>query len=335
MEEASDGGKESDILPTSVLKRVATVASKEDCLQPEVIKEIHNQHRTWKERQLLYKRPSVRDPGYRDVMKQVVQASATRSRLKIHALKRGHIGGVNIGNEEGCEVKETQQCNYTKTSEGGETSREDDKSGEGTLRVDETCIIEQEDIKYRHVELPWTPDKDNITCNDVVLPKEKYVYDIYPCLAPIDWSEFVCEVEKFHFLTCPSDEELFDDEDDENDESNWRNDYPEEEDTAFEDEEDSENEYEGGYEEEEHTHHRVGRRYMRHDTDESSCDAEEYSEGNGRDEDGKLLQYDDTLHPFRRLLARLAVDDDDDNEETESKRRDSNSESDSGVEMDY
>lgn len=88
--------------------------------------------------------------------------------------------------------------------------------------------------------------QSTITCNSAPMVREKvkpktgscdYVYDLYytpDCsqqeLTAFDWTSLAAyEAEFVHDLLDPDEEEPCDDEDDSNDESNWRNDYPDEE----------------------------------------------------------------------------------------------------------
>jgi hypothetical protein len=87
-------------------------------------------------------------------------------------------------------------------------------------------------------------ERQTVTCNDTTMVREKvvqksggFVYDLYYTHEPVtfdmetatfDWSSLsVYESELVHDII--DDEEILDDEDDSNDEDNWRNDYPDEE----------------------------------------------------------------------------------------------------------
>lgn len=58
--------------------------------------------------------------------------------------------------EDRSEIKEKEKCKDTKTSGGGDKSKEETQSGgeEESVKVDEEYTMQQEDIKYCDVELP-------------------------------------------------------------------------------------------------------------------------------------------------------------------------------------
>ncbi|XP_063267029.1 probable RNA polymerase II nuclear localization protein SLC7A6OS [Prinia subflava] len=124
---------------------------------------------------------------------------------------------------------------------------------------------------------PQKTDPDAILCNAVEMIRERlnvsedgkkehgdkedeYVYDIYykETSAP-DWIENILSVqpyrEEYEWVNDdPGPEEAYDDEDDENDENNWRNDYPEED--EFLPEEDREKDSEESFSDEDQCYRR-------------------------------------------------------------------------------
>lgn len=64
---------------------------------------------------------------------------------------------MNNEDEDRSEIKEKEKCKDTKTSGGGDKSKEETQSGEEeSVKVDEEYTMQQEDIKYCDVELPGT-----------------------------------------------------------------------------------------------------------------------------------------------------------------------------------
>ena len=100
---------------------------------------------------------------------------------------------------------------------------------------------------------PKHNNESTITCNDVPLEREvrppaapgedQYVYDLYYMNkrdVDLRLMENLLAIEAYqdevHFdrFRNPEEQEVYDDEDDSNDESNWRNDYPDEDPKFFE-----------------------------------------------------------------------------------------------------
>ncbi|XP_040265774.1 probable RNA polymerase II nuclear localization protein SLC7A6OS [Bufo bufo] len=122
-------------------------------------------------------------------------------------------------------------------------------------RTDETIQvfdIEQEEVEKEAVDVKAS-DPESIMCNSVKMIRERlavsqegqgsehrenpeeFVYDIYYAeSSPQDWIQDILSVQPYHYeqeLMADDVEphEVYEDEDDENEESNWRNDYPDEE----------------------------------------------------------------------------------------------------------
>ncbi|KAJ8369926.1 hypothetical protein SKAU_G00099540 [Synaphobranchus kaupii] len=146
--------------------------------------------------------------------------------------------------------------------------------------------IVQEEDEERAPAQPTTSDPETILCNSVKMIRERlsvsgdgvgtehrekeddYVYDLYyqETLTP-GWIQDILSVRPYMLENelvpeeDPREQEVYEDEDDENEEGNWRNDYPDEE--SGEDNSDFEGRYTGYGEDEEGIGRRTWERYQR------------------------------------------------------------------------
>uniref|UniRef100_A0A3P9N4Y6 Probable RNA polymerase II nuclear localization protein SLC7A6OS n=1 Tax=Poecilia reticulata TaxID=8081 RepID=A0A3P9N4Y6_POERE len=167
-----------------------------------------------------------------------------------------------------------QETPQNEASEDGEDSRTDKRCGLGEIQVVDLVQEDEEDPdKLLRKTLPSDPEV--ILCNNTKLLRERlavsgekpgvehrehnddYVYDLYyqETVTP-GWIQDILSVRAYadDGELVPDlvvhEEEVYDDEDDENEESNWRNDYPDEDSGS---DSDREQRY-GDYWEEEHSY---------------------------------------------------------------------------------
>ncbi|XP_041833450.1 probable RNA polymerase II nuclear localization protein SLC7A6OS [Melanotaenia boesemani] len=192
-----------------------------------------------------------------------------------------------------------------------ETEKKPDKCGGlGNIQVVDVIHEEAED-QDKPLGKMWSSDSEVILCNNTKMLRERlsitgdglgeehreqdddYVYDLYyqETVTP-GWIQDILSVRPYtdEGELVPDlvvhEEEVYDDEDDENEESNWRNDYPDEDSDADGDRE----ERYGGYWEEEHSYSRRSwQRYQREVLHELGCSGEDDDEagddGNKYDSD--------------------------------------------------
>ncbi|XP_032371409.1 probable RNA polymerase II nuclear localization protein SLC7A6OS [Etheostoma spectabile] len=203
-----------------------------------------------------------------------------------------------------------QQTDHTEAADGvEETGKEQDKC----LGL---CAIQVVDLLHEEVEdqdkssKTLSSDPEVILCNSTKMLRERlsitgdrlgedhreqdddYVYDLYyqEMVAP-GWIQDILSVRAYtdEGELVPDvvvrEEEVYEDEDDENEEGNWRNDYPDEGSDADSDRE----ERYGGYWEEEHSYsQRSWGRYQREVLQELDCRGEDDNE----DDDGDKYNSD-------------------------------------------
>ncbi|KAK8734496.1 hypothetical protein OTU49_005843 [Cherax quadricarinatus] len=251
-----------DVSP-AILERIATVNSKDDELKPELLQAFERKYRNNKlELQENFKKLGNVE-GFRDVAKREAKERTKKNRYMIVDAFRGHINDTEPEGIEGQpKVKQDKKKDLQESDGNGEMN-----SAQSTIKV-----------KYFDAELQAEDVEDVITCNGVPLESEKYVYDIFYSPMDIGWTEYICDVQKYDNELSDDGPELsdgYDDEDDENEESNWRNDYPEEEESPYEDEDD-------------YLCKQLQRLHTKHSDSDESFDADEYADGDF-DEDGNYV----------------------------------------------
>ncbi|KAL7405868.1 hypothetical protein ABVT39_009048 [Epinephelus coioides] len=206
-----------------------------------------------------------------------------------------------------------QQTPQTENSEGvEETGKEQDKClGLGAIQVVD-LLHEDADDQDKSPGKTLSSDPEVILCNSTKMLRERlsitgerlgeehreqdddYVYDLYyqETVTP-GWIQDILSVRAYadEGELVPDlvvhEEEVYEDEDDENEEGNWRNDYPDEESDADSDRE----ERYGGYWEEEHSYSRRSwNRYQREVLHELGCHGEDDNEED--DDDGDKYNSD-------------------------------------------
>ncbi|XP_069187268.1 LOW QUALITY PROTEIN: probable RNA polymerase II nuclear localization protein SLC7A6OS [Procambarus clarkii] len=292
--EATAADDSKNAVPT-ILKRVATVNSKDELLKPELLKTIEKEYKKGWELREQYKK--LGKPGsYRDTAKLEAKERIKNKRYMVLVKYRG-----NVDDGEPEEVKE-------------EKVMQDKK--EDVHEADETEVVKCspspsfcDQIKYYDAEFLSEDMPDVITCNGVPMESEKYVYDIFYSVTDMDWTDYICNVQKYVADSSDDDDRnIEDDDDDENDEDNWRNDYPEEEDSSNEDDDDG-------------CLDKQFRRLQARDFDDS-YDADECDEENFNEE-GDLIEcgYSSSTLKLRKHLSGIVVhgssnsDDDDDDDD--------------------
>ncbi|XP_033485976.1 putative RNA polymerase II nuclear localization protein SLC7A6OS [Epinephelus lanceolatus] len=203
-----------------------------------------------------------------------------------------------------------QQTLQTENSEGvEETGKEQDKClGLGAIQVVDLLHEDAED-QDKSPGKTLSSDPEVILCNSTKMLRERlsitgerlgeehreqdddYVYDLYyqETVTP-GWIQDILSVRAYadEGELVPDlvvhEEEVYEDEDDENEEGNWRNDYPDEESDADSDRE----ERYGGYWEEEHSYSRRSwNRYQREVLHELGCHGEDDNEEDDDDDGDK------------------------------------------------
>ncbi|CAG5851304.1 unnamed protein product, partial [Menidia menidia] len=178
-----------------------------------------------------------------------------------------------------------------------ETGKESEKWSLGEIQV---VDLVHEDAGDQDKPLSKSSDPEVILCNNTKMlrerlsisgerlgperpdPSDDYVYDLYyQEMAAPGWIQDILSVRVYadEGELVPDlvvhEEEVYEDEDDENEEGNWRNDYPDE---GSDGDSDREERY-GGYWEEEHSYSRRSwQRYQREVLRELGCSAEEEEE---------------------------------------------------------
>lgn len=264
----------------AVLTRVGTVESKDDPLEPLVKTAIK---KGWELRQ-NYKRLGS-DVSFRNKSSQDAKKRAVTKRYKIISQSRG-IGEPPEPDKD--DVATVEKTVTDKDLKGAEALPAD--SMEFTY-FDAVLANEKEDI---------------ITCNGVPMESEQYVYDVFYSTQPVNWEDIMeqnaCRIERelFESFTDSESDDQYEDDDDENEEENWRNDYPDYDDSPYEDEED-------------YLNSQIRKTYRKYETDES-YDAEDYEE-EGFDSEGNLIM--SSQHPFSlaKLMRRVNLDDDSDSDD--------------------
>ncbi|XP_042234324.1 probable RNA polymerase II nuclear localization protein SLC7A6OS [Homarus americanus] len=304
-----------DIFTPTILKRVATVSSKEEHLEPEVLKELQKEFKKGWQLREQYKRLD-KVGAHRDAARRETKQRIKNKREEAHAShrptlslniitriipedkgkdqqqKRGREGEKDEGANCAMKVKPEDKGKDQQQKRG----REEEKDEGANCAPPPLSTVE--DIKYYDTELSSKKVSDVITCNGVPMETEKFVYDIYYWPHDVDWMKYVCDILiSTHELS--DDDDKYEDDDDENDENNWRNDYPEEDDSSDEDKD-----YVS-----QHLHRSHSRQF---DSDES-YDADEYEEENF-DEEGNLIDcgYNCETQKLKTYISALKLHSEDD-----------------------
>ncbi|KAG7162067.1 putative Transcription factor Iwr1-containing protein, partial [Homarus americanus] len=267
-----------DIFTPTILKRVATVSSKEEHLEPEVLKELQKEFKKGWQLREQYKRLD-KVGAHRDAARRETKQRIKNKREEAHAShrptlslniitriipedkgkdqqqKRGREGEKDEGANCAMKVKPEDKGKDQQQKRG----REEEKDEGANCAPPPLSTVE--DIKYYDTELSskkgWLdhirgviqkfPDwfhkifiSQDITVKLFVTLKI-FFRGLNAALNPLLplLEVFVDEVEE-HLLILISTHELsddddkYEDDDDENDENNWRNDYPEEDDSSDE-----------------------------------------------------------------------------------------------------
>lgn len=206
--------------PSTVLMRVGTVQSKEEPVEPLVIKAVKKGFQLKDQ----YKKLGS-ETGYKNNARLEAKKRAIRKRYKIITQSRG-IGEVQSSDGKLACAAIGEKKTDAENEEGAEA-------------------LPSSSTEFTYFDAVLANEVDNIiTCNGVPMEAENYVYDVFYSSLPVDWTEVMeknmCEIEKevYEDVNNSDSDELFEDDDDENDESNWRNDYPDYDDSPYEDEED-------------------------------------------------------------------------------------------------
>ncbi|XP_042293969.1 probable RNA polymerase II nuclear localization protein SLC7A6OS [Sceloporus undulatus] len=244
---ASAGGE--DGVEEKLFKLVATVASEEEPVQ----KYVRDAIAKGRAAQLL--RPSL-GSGQRvaEDLRSSKRARRQESRYRLVASHRPDFadGESAAGDTNG---------------DGGrlDSRAKNDASPSGSCGEFQLFDIVQEDDGEKDLDLQKPDDPDVILCNAVEMIRQRltvsdsnkeeehsskegeYVYDIYYMeTASPGWIENILSVQPYT-QDCELvdeeriSEEIYDDEDDENNEDNWRNDYPDEDDFLPDEDKESEN----------------------------------------------------------------------------------------------
>ncbi|XP_064114876.1 probable RNA polymerase II nuclear localization protein SLC7A6OS [Macrobrachium nipponense] len=261
----------------AVLTRVGTVESRDDPLESLVKTAIK---KGWELRQNYKKLGS--DVSYKEKSSQEAKKRAVTKRYKIISQSRG-IGEPSEPDKDDVATEEKTVANK-------------DATGAEALPVDSM------ELTYFDAVLANEMD-DIITCNGVPMESEQHVYDVFYSTQPVNWEDVmeqnVCRIERelFESVTESESDDQYEDDDDENEEENWRNDYPDYDDSPYEDEED-------------YLNSQIRKTNKRYETDES-YDAEDYEE-EGFDSEGNLIL--SSQHPLSlaKLMRRVNLDSDSD-----------------------
>ncbi|XP_051236106.1 probable RNA polymerase II nuclear localization protein SLC7A6OS [Dicentrarchus labrax] len=245
----------------SVFKLVATVATQDAPVQTQVRQALA------RPRMVHALRPSA--TSSQRIIGDLRSTKWSTRREERYRILSSHRTGLSSPTE--------QQIPQTEASEGvEETGKEQDKcSGLGEIQV---VDLVHEDVEEQDKSSGKTlsSDPEVILCNSTKMLRERlsisgerlgeehreldaeYVYDLYyqETVTP-GWIQDILSVRAYadegelvpDLVVC--EEEVYEDEDDENEEGNWRNDYPDESDADS----DREERY-GGYWEEEHSYSR-------------------------------------------------------------------------------
>ncbi|XP_068227540.1 probable RNA polymerase II nuclear localization protein SLC7A6OS [Palaemon carinicauda] len=267
----------------AVLVRVGTVESKEEPLEPLVKKAIK---RGWELRENYKKLGS--GVSYKSKSSSDAKRRAVSKRYKIVSQNRG-LGEPPVPNEEGLSIATEEKTILNKDVKGAEALPVD--SMEFTY-FDAVLASEKEDI---------------ITCNGVPMESESYVYDVFYSTRPVNWEDVmdqnICRIERevFESFTDSDSDENFDDEDDENEEENWRNDYPDYDDSPLEDEDD-------------YLNAQIRKANIKKYESDESYDEGDYEE-EGFDDEGNLIM--SSQHPFllTKLMKKFNLEEDSDSDD--------------------
>ncbi|XP_041648143.1 probable RNA polymerase II nuclear localization protein SLC7A6OS [Cheilinus undulatus] len=286
--------KEAEI-ENSVFKLVATVATQDAPVQTQVRQALH--------------RPRIAHPLRPSTnSKQRIVGDLRSTKWSTRREERYRIlsnlrTGVSSQNE--------QQTPKTDTSEGAQESGKEHQKCLGLGEIQVVDLVHEDVEEQDKSSGKMLSDPEVILCNNTKMLRESlslseerlgeehreqdadYVYDLYyqetvtpgwiqdilSVRAYVDEGELVPDV-------VVHEEEVYEDEDDENEEGNWRNDYPDEESGTDSDRE----ERYGGYWEEEHSYSRRSwERYQREVLHELSCQGEENDDD---DDDGDKYDSD-------------------------------------------
>ncbi|XP_053304901.1 probable RNA polymerase II nuclear localization protein SLC7A6OS [Spea bombifrons] len=254
-EEAAAGAA----VTTQVFRLAATVSSQNESLQKYVREAIS------RDRAVQMLRPSLGSTQriQRD-LRVLKDVQRQHSRYRVVSKLRPTCGEAE-GTEDGSHQSPSPDGDHLPSEPNTEASAhgKDDKEATGGSHFQLFDMVQEE------LDAPLLKKESNpetILCNSVKMIREhlavsdeskglehresseEFVYDIYYAEASkLDWIQDILSVQPYtqeHELVPddPEPEEVYEDEDDENEESNWRNDYPDEEDS------DMEERYQGYYE---------------------------------------------------------------------------------------
>ncbi|XP_063045214.1 probable RNA polymerase II nuclear localization protein SLC7A6OS [Engraulis encrasicolus] len=265
-------------IENSVFKLVATVASQDAPVQP------HVQEALARPRVAHALRPST--GSSKRIMGDLRSAKWSTRREERYRILSSHRTGLPA-----------QTQTPAPPSTAAEESREEDEQREVAqteavdprLPLGDVQVVDLVHEEEEHSKAPGktvTLDPETILCNSVKLIREKlsvsgeqlglehrekeddYVYDLYyqETVAP-GWIQDILSVRPYQDEgelvpeVVAWEEEVYEDEDDENEEANWRNEYPDEEDSDVGS--DAEERYGGGWDEEHSYSRRTWERYQR------------------------------------------------------------------------
>lgn len=273
----------------SVFKLVATVATQDAPVQTQVRQALA------RPRMAHALRPSA--ASSQRIIGDLRSTKWSTRREERYRILSSHRTGLSTPTEP--------QSPQTDASESaGETGKEQDKCWAlGEIQVVDLVHEDAEEQDKSAKTLPSDPEV--ILCNNTKMLRERlsisgerlgeehrqqdedYVYDLYyqETITP-GWIQDILSVRAYadEGELVPDlvvhEEEVYEDEDDENEEGNWRNDYPDEE---SDHDSDREERY-GGYWEEEHSYSRRSwERYQREVVHELGCRDEDEEEDDGGD----------------------------------------------------
>ncbi|XP_017281386.1 probable RNA polymerase II nuclear localization protein SLC7A6OS [Kryptolebias marmoratus] len=265
----------------SVFKLVATVATQDAPVQTQVRQALA------RPRMAHALRPSA--TSSQRIIGDLRNTKWSTRREERYRILSSHRAGLSRLAE-----RQTPQTDASEAGEEGEKAA--DKWGAGEIQVVD-LIHEEAENQDKPLSKVLPSDPEVILCNNTKMLRERlsvsgeklgaehreqdddYVYDLYyqETVTP-GWIQDILSVRVYadEGELVPDlvvhEEEVYEDEDDENEESNWRNDYPDEQSDADSDRE----ERYGGYWEEEHSYSRRSwQRYQREVLHELGCSGED------------------------------------------------------------
>ncbi|KAM9460985.1 putative RNA polymerase II nuclear localization protein SLC7A6OS [Clarias gariepinus] len=269
-------------IESSVFKLVATVSSQDDPVQTHVREALS------RPRLAHALRPSHGSSSR--IVRDLRNAKWSTRREERYRILSSHRAGLPAEPLKEEEHKDSQSQTDTEPRLGGV----------------QVFDIVQEDVEEdeKDLEMSLKSDPETILCNSVKLIREKlsvsshgagtehrekdddYVYDLYyQEMATPGWIQDILSVQPYaeEGELVPDEvvleQEVYEDEDDENAECNWRNDYPDEEGSEGE----SDDERYGGWGEEHSYSRRSWERYQREVMEEGEGDSENADESDNSD----------------------------------------------------